>query len=75
MVTTSRAPAGRGATGEIGLRELERARERMIALASGLAGGTLAVFPATDDPAACRYCAYAEACRERPLALEERFAR
>jgi RecB family exonuclease len=75
VVTTSRAPVGRGAAGEIGLGELERARERMIALATELAGGTLAVFPATDDPAACRYCAYAEACRERPLALEERFAR
>jgi hypothetical protein len=47
----------------------------MIALASRLASGTLADFPATDDPAACRYCAYAQACRERPLALEERFAR
>ena len=43
----------------------------MIALASELAGGTLSAYPATDDPEACRYCAYAEACRERPLALEE----
>jgi RecB family exonuclease len=63
------------ATGEIALAELERARERMIALASELASGSLAAFPATDDPNACRYCAYAEACRERPLALEERFGR
>jgi RecB family exonuclease len=75
VVTTSRAPARRGAGGEIGVGELERARDRMIELATELAGGTRAVFPATDDPAACRYCAYAEACRERPLALEERFAR
>jgi hypothetical protein len=47
----------------------------MIALAGELAGGLLTTFPATTDPEACRYCAYARACRERPLALEERFAR
>jgi RecB family exonuclease len=81
VVTTSRAPRNRPstgsgpATGEIAVGELERARERMIALASRLASGTLADFPATDDPGACRYCAYAAACRERPLALEERFGR
>ncbi|MEA2786218.1 MAG: hypothetical protein QOF71_2322 [Candidatus Eremiobacteraeota bacterium] len=75
VVTTSRAPRSHGATGEIAVAELERARERMIELASRLAGGTLADFPATDDPDACRYCAYAPACRERPLALEERFGR
>jgi RecB family exonuclease len=61
--------------GEIGRDELERARDRMIALASELSGGTLDAFPATTDPDACRYCAYAAACRERPVALEERFAR
>ena len=75
VVTTSRAPRSRGALGEIAVGELERARERMIALAGELASGTLAAFPATDDPDACRYCAYADACRERPLALEERFGR
>jgi RecB family exonuclease len=75
VVTTSRAPRSRGPVGEIAVAELERARERMIALATDLASGTLAAFPATDDPDACRYCAYADACRERPLALEERFGR
>ena len=81
VVTTSRTPRGYPstssgqATGEIAQAELERARERMIALASELSSGTLRAFPATDDPAACRYCAYAAACRERPLALEERFGR
>ena len=75
VVTTSRAPRNRGATGEISVAELQRARERMIALASELSAGTLRAFPATDDPDACRYCAYAQACRERPLALEERFGR
>jgi RecB family exonuclease len=75
VVVTSRAPRSRGATGEIAVAELERARERMIALASELASGTLSAFPVTDDPGACRYCAYAQACRERPLAREERFGR
>jgi RecB family exonuclease len=75
VVTSSRAPRSAGATGEIGVGELERARARMIALAGELAAGTLRAFPATDDPAACRYCAYAEACRERPPAVEDRFAR
>ncbi|MEO7040153.1 MAG: PD-(D/E)XK nuclease family protein [Candidatus Elarobacter sp.] len=75
VVRSSRPPRSRGTTGEIAIGELESARERMIALASELAGGKIASFPATDDPDACRYCAYAEACRERPLALEERFGR
>jgi RecB family exonuclease len=75
VVTTSRAPRSRGPLGEIAVGELESARERMIALASELSSGALSSFPATSDPAACRYCAYAEACRERPLALEERFGR
>jgi len=75
VVRNSRPPSSRGTSGEIALDELERARDRMIALASELDGGTIASFPATDDPDACRYCAYAAACRERPLALEERFGR
>ncbi|HZO95397.1 MAG TPA: PD-(D/E)XK nuclease family protein [Candidatus Baltobacteraceae bacterium] len=75
VVTTSRSPRSSGATGEIGSDELERARDRMIALAAELSSGTLAAFPATRDPDACRYCAYADACRERPSAIEERFAR
>ncbi len=75
VVARGRPLPGADRVGEIGVAELERARERMIALASELASGTLTAFPATDDPAACRYCAYADACRERPLALEERFAR
>jgi hypothetical protein len=70
-----RAPRSRGATGEIAAGELERARERMVALAAELSSGALRAFPATDDPAACRYCAYAEACRDRPLGFEERFGR
>ena len=33
------------------------------------------VFVATDDPDACRYCAYSDGCRERPPVRQERFAR
>ncbi|HTJ25933.1 MAG TPA: PD-(D/E)XK nuclease family protein [Candidatus Limnocylindria bacterium] len=75
VVTTSRTPRSRGAVGEIGVGELERARERMIALADELSAAKRAAYPATDDPDACRYCAYGASCRERPLALEERFGR
>jgi RecB family exonuclease len=75
VVTTSRRPRADGPTGEIARSELERARDEMIALAGELAGAARGHFPATTDPDACRYCAYAFACRERPLALEERFAR
>ncbi len=75
VVRRPRTPAGADRVGEIGVEELERARDRMIALAGELSSGTLETFPATTDPDACRYCAYAGACRERPLALEERFAR
>jgi RecB family exonuclease len=75
VVTTSRAPRSHGVTGEIAVSELERARARMIALADELSGAKREHFPATTDPDACRYCAYAVSCRERPFALEERFAR
>ena len=75
VVRSARPPRASVTAGEIGIGELERARERMIALAGELSAGTLARFPATDDPSACRYCAYADACRERPFALEERFGR
>jgi len=75
VVTTSRPPRANGSYGEISVAELERARARMIALADELSHGERAMFPATDDPDACRYCAYGNACRERPRVLEERFGR
>lgn len=75
VVRTARPPRARGTSGEIAVAELERARERMALLAAEIASGTLQAFPATTDPEACRWCAYADACRERPVALEERFAR
>ncbi len=61
--------------GTIGIDELERARTRMVELAAALADGPLEHFAVTDDPEACRYCAYQNACRERPLPREDRFGR
>lgn len=61
--------------GTIGIDELERAREKMIELAGALADGPLERFTVTDDPKACTYCAYQLACRNRPLAREDRFGR
>jgi RecB family exonuclease len=64
------APAG-----TIGIDELERARARMIELARTLSDEPIARFQATDDSDACAYCAYQNACRERPLVHEDRFGR
>jgi RecB family exonuclease len=61
--------------GTISVAELERARTKMIEYAQLLSSSTLSVYAATDDPAACRYCAYKDGCRERPLAVAERFGR
>jgi RecB family exonuclease len=69
------ATRSQSATGVIPLAELERARERMLQLCAELTSGTTAVFPVTDDPAACGYCVYKTACTARPYPEEERFAR
>jgi len=70
-------PAGYGdaKVGTIGIDELERARGTMIEIAATLQDGVIERFPATEDPDACRYCAYEAACRERPPARERRFGR
>lgn len=47
----------------------------MIEIAATLATPTIARYPVATDPDACRYCAYKDACRERPLVAEERFGR
>jgi RecB family exonuclease len=62
-------------TAAIGIPDLERARDRMIEIAATLAKPTIAHYAVTNDPDACRYCAYKDACRERPLVAEERFGR
>jgi RecB family exonuclease len=66
---------GESSTGTIGIDELERARAKMVELAALLADGPIERFPATTDPDACRFCAYATACRDRPLPREDRFGR
>jgi hypothetical protein len=77
IIAVERPMSGRasGPVGTISRAELERARAKMIAYAALLSSATIEHFPATDDPDACRYCAYADACRERPLVREERFGR
>jgi RecB family exonuclease len=64
-----------GTTAQIGIPDLERARDRMIELAALLATPTLAHYAVTDDPDNCRYCSYRDACRARPAVAEERFGR
>ena len=65
----------RATVGVIGIADLERAKAKMIELAAAIASGELADFPATDDPDACTYCAYRNACRERPAVVDARFGR
>jgi hypothetical protein len=67
--------AKNGTTASIAVADLERARDRMIAIAETLATPTIAHYAVTNDPGACRYCAYKDACRERPAVAEERFGR
>jgi hypothetical protein len=62
-------------TGTISIDELRVARAKMTELCAALSSGTLEHFPAADDPAACRYCAYRASCRERPAQTEDRFGR
>ncbi|MDQ6930701.1 MAG: PD-(D/E)XK nuclease family protein [Candidatus Eremiobacteraeota bacterium] len=66
---------GQGTTGLISILDLERARTRMIEICRELTGGEIRHFEVTEDPAACRYCAYVNACNDRPPAAEERFGR
>jgi RecB family exonuclease len=78
-VVAQRPPANGRAknatTASIGVVDLERARDRMIEIAATLAKPTIAHYAVTTDPDACRYCAYKDACRERPAVAEERFGR
>jgi RecB family exonuclease len=78
-VTAQRPPQnGRtknATTAAIAVADLERARDRMIEIAATLATPTIAHYAVTDDPDACRYCAYKDACRDRPAVAEERFGR
>lgn len=73
-VSAPRSYSG-AATGTIGIDELERARVKMAELAAMLVDAPLERFPPTDDAAACAYCSYVNACRERPQQQEDRFGR
>jgi RecB family exonuclease len=71
------SPVTRGGepTGLIGIDELERARARMIELARHLRDEPIEHFAVTTDPEACTFCAYRDACRDRPRRSEDRFGR
>jgi RecB family exonuclease len=66
---------GQAASGTITVRELERARTKMVEICRELTSGTIAHFPVTKDPSACTYCAYAIACADRPHDEREHFGR
>ncbi|MDP9111171.1 MAG: PD-(D/E)XK nuclease family protein [Candidatus Eremiobacteraeota bacterium] len=75
VVPVPTGEAGRANGGVISIADLERARARMIEICRELTSGAIERFAVTQDPAACTYCAYADACRERPITLENKFAR
>lgn len=63
------------ASGTIAVADLERARSRMIQICRELSSGSLQHFAVTTDPNACTYCAYRDACADRPHDERERFGR
>lgn len=63
------------ASGAIAVSDLERARTRMIEICRELSSGSLQHFAVTTDPDACTYCAYRDACADRPHDERERFGR
>lgn len=73
-VVALEAPPARGAS-TISVTELERARVRMVEICTDLTSGAKERFAVAADPSACTYCAYIDACRERPAAEPQRFAR
>lgn len=78
VVPAAAQPQRRGngsAHGTIPIVELERARTRMVEICRELTDSSITRFEVTTDPAACRYCAYAAACHDRPAPAEDRFAR
>jgi RecB family exonuclease len=62
-------------SGTIPVAELELARSKMIEICRDLTSGALERFPVTTDPSACTYCAYADACPDKPRDERERFGR
>ncbi|GAC1657351.1 MAG: hypothetical protein NVS9B12_09420 [Vulcanimicrobiaceae bacterium] len=74
-VATPAARRSRSTTGLIAIADLERSRARMIEICGELTNTKVNHFEVTLDPQACRYCAYANACNDRPLPAEDHFAR
>jgi RecB family exonuclease len=77
-VVQTPAPEGKrngAASGTIAVSDLERARMRMIEICRELSSGALQHFAVTTDPDACTYCAYRDACADRPHSERERFGR
>jgi RecB family exonuclease len=62
-------------SGTIAVADLERARSRMIEICRELSSGSIEHFAVTTDPEACTYCAYRDACADRPHDERERFGR
>jgi RecB family exonuclease len=62
-------------TGTIAIGDLERARTRMVEICNELTSGTIERFEVARDPSACTYCAYVNACIDRPGAEREKFGR
>lgn len=75
LVPQTQARRSDSPNGTISVAELERARSRMVEICAELTGGKLERFAVTRDPSACTYCAYRDACAERPHAERERFGR
>jgi RecB family exonuclease len=77
-VVTVSGPNGKrndSPSGTIAIADLERARDRMIEICRELSSGSLERFPVTTDSNACTYCAYRDACADRPHDEREHFGR
>jgi RecB family exonuclease len=57
----------------IEIDELERSRARMIALSDELATGQIQHFATAKDPEPCTFCAYSNACPQKPAPETARF--
>lgn len=57
----------------IGIDVLEKSRRRMIELSALLSSNAISRFETTKNPSACTYCAYVDACADRPFPEPEKF--
>jgi RecB family exonuclease len=61
--------------GTLSVADLERARAKMAELCREISSCSIAHYQVTSDPSACTYCAYAQACNDRPIPQENPFGR